>query len=104
MLFQVSWNVESQNRMACWNAFGNMTAVDDLKDAGDDIKVRGRWHHLGGGGGTCICECTSAAALNAWMLNWGGICNITVVPVVNDADARKSLQEKSWFQTKVDPS
>ena len=88
MLFQVSWNVESQNRMACWNAFGNMTAVD----------------HLGGGGGTCICECTSAAALNAWMLNWGGICNITVVPVVNDADARKSLQEKSWFQTKVDPS
>ena len=31
------------------------------------------------------------------MLNWAPICDISVVPVVNDADARKAMQDKPWF-------
>jgi len=34
-----------------------MTPDDDLKDAGEHIKVLGIWSHLNGAGGTCICEC-----------------------------------------------
>lgn len=102
MLFQISWTVDPPNRVACWNAFGNMTADDDLRDAGDSIKVHGRWHVLSGSGGTCICECDDSAALNSWMLNWAPICNITVVPVVDDATARNSMVGKHWFNAKSD--
>ena len=42
MLFLISWSVASENRVACWNAFGNMTPDDDLADAGDNINVVGR--------------------------------------------------------------
>ena len=97
MLFKISWSVDCENRVACWNAFGNMTPADDLVDAGEQINVIGRWHNLGGGGGICIAECTDASVLNSWMLNWAAICKISVEPVVDDADARSSIQSKPFF-------
>jgi hypothetical protein len=35
--------------------------------------------------------------LNSWMLNWSPICEISVVPVVDDAVARDSLKGKPFF-------
>ncbi len=100
MLFLISWSVQSENRVPCWNAFGNMTPEDDLQDAGEHINVVGRWHKLSGAGGFCIAECSDASALNSWMLNWSPICDINVEPVVDDATARASLQTKPYFQKK----
>ena len=100
MLFQVNWTITPHRRVECWNVFGNMTPADDLKDAGEHIKVHGRWHTLGGTGGTCICECDDASHINSWMLNWSPICEISVVPVVVDAEARASLQGKPFFEAK----
>ena len=99
MLFQINWTIPQDQRVACWNVFGKMTPADDAKDSGEHIKVLGRWHTLSGSSGTCICECDDAAHLNSWMLNWGPICNLTVVPVVDDALARASMQGKPWFQS-----
>ena len=98
MLFLVSWSIPVDKRVSCWNVFGNMTPADDLKDTGDSIHVHGRWHHLSGTGGVCVCECSDVGALNSWMLNWSPICEISVVPVVDDAMARASIQSKPYFQ------
>ena len=99
MLFLIKWNVSQSQRVACWNVFGNMTPDDDLKDAGEHISIVGRWHELSGAGGVCVCECSDAAHLNSWMLNWGPICDISVTPVVDDAQARASMVGKPWFQS-----
>ena len=48
---------------------------------------------MGGVGGVCIADCASAAGLNSWMLNWSSICEISAVPVVDDATAT-GLQSK----------
>ena len=56
MLFLISWSVPMDMRVQCWNVFGNMTPADDLKDAGEDIKVQGRWHRLNGSSGVCVCD------------------------------------------------
>ena len=108
MLFLISWSIPQNSRVQCWNAFGNMTPADDLKDAGDDITIVGRWHKMGGSGGVCVCDCSNVSSLNSWMLNWAPICEISCVPVVNDADARSSLQGKPFFvsnsQEVSDPS
>ena len=98
MLFLISWSISCNNRVQCWNAFGNMTPADDLKDTGDNIKVHGRWHKFGGSGGVCICECDHPSDLNSWMLNWSPICEISVEPVVDDATARSNIQSKPYFQ------
>ena len=100
MLYLISWRIKSENRVACWNAFGNMSPADDLKDAGDHISMVGRWHKLGGSGGICVCECSDHDSLNSWMLNWSPICEISVEPVVNDASARAAIQTKPYFQAK----
>ena len=79
-----------------------MTPEDDLKDAGPNITIVGRWHHLSGDGGVCICDTDDHAALNSWMLNWSPICEISVEPMVDDATARASLQGKPFFSSKTD--
>ena len=100
MLVLISWSIPTDQRVQCWNVFGNMTPADDLKDAGDDIKVVGRWHKMGGSGGVCVAECSSAESLNSWLLNWSPICEISAVPVVDDASARASIQTKPYFKKK----
>ena len=101
MLFLISWKISAANRVACWNVFGNMTPEDDLKDAGPNINIVGRWHHLSGDGGVCVCDTDDSSALNSFMLNWSPICDISVVPVVDDASARASIQTKPYFQAKA---
>ena len=100
MLYLISWSIPMEARVQCWNVFGNMTPDDDLKDAGENINVVGRWHKLSGAGGVCVAECSDASALNSWMLNWSPICEISVEPVVNDASARAAIQTKPYFQAK----
>ena len=100
MLFLIEWTIPTDNRVPCWNNFGNMTPADDLKDAGEHISVVGRWHHLSGAGGVCICETDDHSALNSWMLNWSPICEISVEPMVDDATARAALQGKPFFSAK----
>ena len=99
MLFLIKWNVSQSQRVACWNVFGNMTPDDDLKDAGEHITIVGRWHELSGAGGVCICNCDDASHLNSWMLNWSPICDISVIPVVEDSTARANLRTKPYFSS-----
>ena len=98
MLFLINWSVSSNNRVPCWNVFGKMNPEDDLKDAGEDIKIVGRWHHLSGAGGVCIAECSDSSKLNSWMLNWSPICDISVQPVVEDSTARENIRTKPYFE------
>ena len=92
MLFLISCGKSAANRVACWNAFGNMTPENDFKDAGPNINIVGHWHHLGGDGGVCIVIRMIHHALNSFMLNWSPICLICASPVVNDASARASIR------------
>ena len=94
MLYQISWKMYADKKMDCFKAFSKMTPEDDVKDAGDLVKIVGRWHTLGGGSGVCICETDSVESLTSWMLNWVGMCDIDVIPVVEDATVRKVVSEK----------
>ena len=94
MLYQISWSIYPEKKVECNKLFGAMTPDDDAKDAGDKVKIVGRWHQLGGGKGVCICETDDDKALASWMQNWQGMCDISVVPVINDEDTRTILRSK----------
>ncbi len=94
MLFQISWKMYPSSKMECYKAFSQMTPEDDLKDAGETIKIVGRWHAVGGGRGVCICETDSVESLTGWMVNWAGMCEIDVEPVIEDAPLRSVVSQK----------
>ena len=94
MLYQITWNMFPEKKMDCYKVFSQMTPDDDVKDAGEDIKIVGRWHSVGGGSGVCICETSNMEALTGWMVNWAGMADLKVVPVVEDATVRKVISEK----------
>ena len=94
MLYQISWSMYADKKVECNKLFAVMTPEDDVKDAGEKVKIIGRWHQLGGGKGVCICETDDDKALASWMQNWQGMCDITVYPVIDDKDTREILRAK----------
>jgi hypothetical protein len=92
MLFSITWEMYSTTKAIGCKAFANMTEEDDEKDSGPEVRIVGRWSHIGGGAGVCICETDSAEALFAWMAHWADVCDIKVTPVLEDAPCRKILQ------------
>ena len=38
MLFLIKWTISTENRVNCWNTFGNMTHSDDVKDGVNILK------------------------------------------------------------------
>ena len=100
MLFYVTWDIPAESRIAVYNIFGNMGPKDDEKDAGPKVRIIGRWHELNGANGHCICETSDASALYTWILNWAPVCDLKLMPVVDDAIARKCIQSKDYFVPK----
>jgi outer membrane receptor for Fe3+-dicitrate len=101
MFFYITWNIAPENRVGVYNIFGKMTPEDDAKDAGQNIKIIGRWSELNGAKGHCICETSNTGDLYKWMLNWSPVCDIEVMPVNDDATTRMCVQTKDYFVKKA---
>lgn len=94
MLFSITWKMFDNTKLDCYRAFMAMTPEDDVADAGKGVTIVGRWHTIGNGSGVCIAETDDVAALNSWMVNWAGLCDITLSPVTDDATTRAVLNGK----------
>ena len=70
-----------------------MTDADDEADH-PGVKLIGRWHDLVAVGGWLICESDDISAVQSWALNWNGVLNMEVRPVVDDNEARTMLKRK----------
>ena len=95
---------DSASRAQCLTAFGHMTEDDDRRDAGDDIRIVGRWNTVGELAGYCVCEAPSAKALHAWLLNWAALATIEAYPVLDDNAARRVLLGEAKEPFTVDTS
>lgn len=98
MLFLITWTMYADQKVDCYKAFSKMTPAEDKMDMGDNIHMVGRWHDVGGGRGACVCETNDVNALTAWMTNWAGMCDIKVVPVVEDETVRSVIRSNPIFQ------
>ncbi len=70
-----------------------MTDADDEADH-PGVKLIGRWHDLVAVGGWLICESDDISAVQSWALNWNGVLNMEVRPVVDDNEAKTMLKRK----------
>jgi hypothetical protein len=95
MKFMVTWRVHPDKRHEALKVFSKMTSADDAADRGPKIKLVGRWHDLARFTGVAICESDDAEAVAAWALNWNGVLDLEVVPVLDDDEA-KALGKKKF--------
>jgi len=70
-----------------------MSDADDEADH-PGVKLIGRWHDLVAVGGWLICESDDISAVQSWALNWNGVLNMEVRPVVDDNEAKTMLKRK----------
>src|ERR1044072_4860875 len=95
MKFMVTWRLHPEKREAALHAFAQMTADDDKRDVGDNIKLIGRWHDLSEGTGVAICESEDPLALASWALHWNSVLDIQTRMVLDDEEAGL-LEGKGW--------
>jgi len=97
MKFMITWQFHQGKLHEGYSQFFKMTPEQDAADRGSRIKQIGRWHDLARGRGVVICESDSAEALANWALNWNGLLDAEVVPVLDDNDTRalSKSREKS---------
>jgi hypothetical protein len=88
MKFLVSWQIHEDKRHEALTAVSQMTGEDDAADMGENVKLIGRWHDLVSFTGMAVCETTDPAAVHQWLLNWNGILDAEVRPVLDDEEAR----------------
>ena len=93
MKFMMTWSSFPETRHDAAKGFGQMTDADDEADHPED-KLIGRWHDLVAAGGVLICESDDISAVQSWALNWNGVLNMEVRPVVDDNEAKTMLKRK----------
>ena len=94
MKFLVRWEVHQEKRIDTITGFSQMSAADDLADLGDDVKLIGRWHDVASFTGVAIVESDNASAIGSWALNWSGMCDLSVTPVLDDKETRAMAKAK----------
>jgi len=94
MKFMVSWRVHDAKRHDALKTFAQMTAQDDQADLGENIKLIGRWHDLQKFTGVAIAETDDPQAIASWILNWNGMLDIEVTPVLDDEEAKEVGRKK----------
>ena len=99
MLFIVEWTVPVENRVAVWNAFGNMSEEDHLQSQGS-VKMVTRYHKLAGNFGLNIMESDNAEDVMKWCMNWSTLAEMNMYPVLGDSEAQKCVQESLLFEKK----
>ena len=93
MKFMMTWSSFPETRHDAAKGFGQMTDADDEADH-PGVKLIGRWHDLVAVGGWLICESDDISAGQSWALNWNGVLNMDVTPVVDDNEAKTMLKRK----------
>ena len=105
MKFMVKWRVHPDKRQAALAAFAQMTAEDDKKDMGPNIKLIGRWHDISDSSGIAICESDDPLAMANWALNWNSSLDLETKMVLDDDEARavgrQRLAEAEKMKTTV---
>ena len=93
MKFMIHWSSDPETRHDAYKAFAQMSEAEDQADHAG-VTLIGRWHDVVAGGGVAICESDSLADVQAWVLNWNGVLEVDVTPVLGDDECRAMLKKK----------
>ena len=86
MKFRGNWSVPHDNWLPVLKKFTSMSPQEQT-NAGDGVKIIGRWHDLGARTGVIILESDDLAAVQRYIGLWSPYMEINLAPVLDDEEA-----------------
>ena len=82
MLFTLNWTHTTNAR--------NKTITQFLATGGlppEGVEMISRYHNIDGSGGFAVCKSIDSAALANWALDWNGLIDMKITPIMDDETA-----------------
>jgi len=89
MLFKMAWTHSPEARDRTIKQFMETGGMPP-----ENIELVSRYHNLDGTGGFAILESTDAAALADYALDWNGLIEIVITPIMDDETIAGVLGKK----------
>jgi len=87
--FMVNWSVDQGSWIPILEKWTSMTP-EERADAGEGVKILGRWHDLASRTGMLILEASDAAAIAGYLGQWNPYMEMDVSPVLDDEESAKA--------------
>ena len=91
MKFMVNWSIDQDKWIPILDMWSSMSA-EERADAGEGVRIIGRWHDLGGRTGVAILEAEDTAAVHVYLGQWNPHMDIDVTPVLDDEESAKAAR------------
>jgi len=86
MKFMVSWSIPQDKWLPILNKFISMSPQEQT-NAGEEVKMIGRWHDFAARTGVVIFESANVAAVSRYLGQWSPYCDMEIAPVFDDEEA-----------------
>jgi hypothetical protein len=86
MKFWVTWSISQDKWLPVLKTFTSMSPKERA-DAGDGVKIIGRWHDVAARTGVAIFEANNLAAVQRYAGRWNPHMDLTIAPVDDDEEA-----------------
>ena len=86
MKFLCNWSIPHDNWLPVLKKFTSMSPQEQM-NAGDGVKIIGRWHDVAARTGVAIFESDDPAAVQRYLGLWNPYVEIDLTPVLDDAES-----------------
>ena len=83
MKFLASWSIPEDKWLPVCKRWGSMSA-QERANAGDGVRIIGRWHHMTARTGVVILQAEDLAAVQRYVGQWNAHLDAELVPVLDD--------------------
>ena len=92
MKFRANWSVPQGNWLPVLKKFTSMSSQEQT-NAGDGVKIIGRWHDAAARTGVVIFESNDVAAVQRYIGHWNPYMEVDLTPVLDDEEATAVYQQ-----------
>jgi hypothetical protein len=82
----INWNIHEDKWLPILKKWTSMSP-QERANAGDGVKIVGRWHDIAGRTGVLIVESNDLAAVQRYIGQWNPHMDIDLTPVVDDEES-----------------
>ena len=86
MKFMASWMIEQNNWLPVCKRWASMSP-QERANAGEGVKIIGRWLDMAARTGVAIFESDDLAAVQRYVGQWNAYMDIDLVPVLDDEES-----------------
>jgi hypothetical protein len=86
MKFMATWDMQQDKWLSLCKRWGSMSP-QERANAGEGVKIIGRWHEMSARTGVAIFESDDLVAVQRYVGQWNAYMDIVLVPVLDDEES-----------------